>query len=131
MSTILWPTHPPPSRQWDTPPWWTSKKDCAGQWIGIGQNSDRNPERFQSWCRTISQLHSDDPIPRSSDHPITRSPDLPIPKSGILISLPEPPMSNPNFPEPQSTPEQESFSDILSQYEQRHSLATEDGGKQL
>jgi len=40
-------------------------------------------------------------------------------------------MSNPNLPEPQSTPEQESFSDILSQYEQSHSLATEDGGKQL
>src|SRR5438874_13520239 len=40
-------------------------------------------------------------------------------------------MSNPNSPESQSTPEQESFSDILSQYEQSHSLATEDGGKQL
>src|SRR5437764_3432260 len=40
-------------------------------------------------------------------------------------------MANPHLPEPQSTPEQESFSDILSQYEQSHSLATEDGCKQL
>src|SRR5271166_4422981 len=41
-------------------------------------------------------------------------------------------MSDSNIPEPQPTPEpDESFADILSQYEQSHSHRAEDGSKQL
>lgn len=44
-------------------------------------------------------------------------------------------MSNPSIPEPKITPESttpdESFGDLLSQYEKSHSRKTQDGGKQL
>ena len=41
-------------------------------------------------------------------------------------------MSNPNIPEPQLNPEpDESFDDILSQFEQSHSRKAEDGSKQI
>src|SRR5271165_634765 len=41
-------------------------------------------------------------------------------------------MSDSNIPEAQPTPEpEESFADILSQYEQSHSHRAEDGSKQL
>ena len=41
-------------------------------------------------------------------------------------------MPDSNIPEPQATPEpDESFEDILSQYEQSHSHQAEDGSKQL
>ncbi len=41
-------------------------------------------------------------------------------------------MSNPNIPDPQSTAEpDESFGELLSQFEQRHSRKAEDGSKQI
>ena len=54
----------------------------------------------------------------------------------IFRLLPDLIMSNPSIPESKTTPEsaaapEESFGDLLSQYEKSHSHKTEDGGKQL